>query len=1098
MRCFMLKDWLKFQKTILGLILLAVVMVPSLALAQSVSSYSPNQLAALSISLQSLNDLLAKFIAIFYSPEQARAQTSNFSEDFETGNLNSWDSFRNLGTDGDMSVSAEDPHSGQYSLRINIDDTENLNIRKTSNPPFSGQREGTVIFYIKFAGGFTIPANNNFYLYPGGSCGSSLPGGLWIRSSLNGALQFQFTNQISTCNSQPITPYYDIITGAWYKISIYSKTADVGQSNGIIRAYVNDVLVGEKTTNDASDNTLKQIAIVTSSVDMGTNGTFYIDDFTVNVPSEVQDTTPPILSNGLPTGQLSAGTTQTTLSFSTDENATCKYATSANTAYSSMANTFSTTGGTSHSTTISGLSNGSSYIYYIRCQDTASTPNANSDDYSISFFVAAPAGDTIPPTQPTNLTATPISQSQINLTWSASTDNVGVTGYKIYRCQGTGCTPTTQLATAPSTSYQDTNLSSATTYTYTVSAYDAANNESSQSTSANATTQSTPSSDTTPPTVSITAPASNSTVSGNTTVTANASDNIGVAGVQFKLDGANLQTEDTASPYSITWDTTTVTNGSHALTATTRDAAGNTTTSSLVTVTVNNGPPPAGTVYYVDSTGGNDANPGTQLQPWRTIQKAANTVVAGDTVLIRGGVYNEKVTLSRSGQADKIITFKSYPGEKAIIDGTGITLSSSDGLVFFNANTSYVTLADLEVGNATADGIISLRPVSITIQNIDAHDNGGGIRFNCQDVNARSDSRIINSKSHHNQQEGIFVRNCPGGYFTIENNEIYNNVGTGNYDGIEIYNTPYVAVLNNTIRDNCGPSGPPCAGDSIDAGGTNALVSPSHHLIYEGNKVSGPADVAVKMNNEPLYSIIRKNVLTGTGFVFYEGPSKIAVYHNTVVNPGEAVQFWGNGDNVSGLNFGGTQVKNNLFVNAAGYIVNIGNQAVPDTSSIVFDSNLYKFLSGNPSGINVNGPNSYNRTFSPNAAGLASFNAALDQEPNGKVTTQNQSELFVDAAAKNYALLGGSAAIDAGKPLTIVVSQTNPTTFIVGNSWYFQDGWGGLLTPDTIRVGAQDVQIISVDYQTHAITADQSITAMPGMGVSFPYSSTAPGIAVID
>jgi hypothetical protein len=61
-----------------------------------------------------------------------------------------------------------------------------------------------------------------------------------------------------------------------------------------------------------------------------------------------------------------------------------------------------------------------------------------------------------------------------------------------------------------------------------------------------------------------------------------------VAGVQFKLDGANLQAEDTSSPYSIIWDTTTTTNGSHTLTALARDAAGNTTTSSSVSVTVSN------------------------------------------------------------------------------------------------------------------------------------------------------------------------------------------------------------------------------------------------------------------------------------------------------------------------------------------------------------------------------------------------------------------------------------------------------------------------------------------------------------------------------
>ncbi len=94
--------------------------------------------------------------------------------------------------------------------------------------------------------------------------------------------------------------------------------------------------------------------------------------------------------------------------------------------------------------------------------------------------------------------------------------------------------------------------------------------------------------DVTPPTVSMTAPSGGATVSGPIAVSATASDNTGVGGVQFKLDGANLGGEDTTSSYSVTWDTTTATNGSHTLTATARDAAGNTTTSSSVMVTVSN------------------------------------------------------------------------------------------------------------------------------------------------------------------------------------------------------------------------------------------------------------------------------------------------------------------------------------------------------------------------------------------------------------------------------------------------------------------------------------------------------------------------------
>src|SRR5262249_12199295 len=93
--------------------------------------------------------------------------------------------------------------------------------------------------------------------------------------------------------------------------------------------------------------------------------------------------------------------------------------------------------------------------------------------------------------------------------------------------------------------------------------------------------------DTTLPTTSITSPANGATVSGTTTVTASASDNVGVTKVEFYLDNA-LQSTSTAAPYQWSWNTTTAANGSHALTTKAYDAAGNVGTSSADNVTVNN------------------------------------------------------------------------------------------------------------------------------------------------------------------------------------------------------------------------------------------------------------------------------------------------------------------------------------------------------------------------------------------------------------------------------------------------------------------------------------------------------------------------------
>jgi hypothetical protein len=93
--------------------------------------------------------------------------------------------------------------------------------------------------------------------------------------------------------------------------------------------------------------------------------------------------------------------------------------------------------------------------------------------------------------------------------------------------------------------------------------------------------------DTQAPTVAITAPAAGN-VSGTINVNANASDNVGVTGVQFLLNGANLGSEDLAAPYSISWNTTTVANGNYTLTARARDASGNITTSAGVGIAINN------------------------------------------------------------------------------------------------------------------------------------------------------------------------------------------------------------------------------------------------------------------------------------------------------------------------------------------------------------------------------------------------------------------------------------------------------------------------------------------------------------------------------
>ena len=174
---------------------------------------------------------------------------------------------------------------------------------------------------------------------------------------------------------------------------------------------------------------------------------------------------------------------------------------------------------------------------------------------------------------------------------ATASDNVGVVGVQ-FRLDG--ATLGAEDTTAPYAVAWDTTTASNGAHTLTAVARDAAGN-----TTTSAAVTVTVLNDTTAPTVGITAPANGATVSGTMTVGATASDNVGVVGVQFRLDGATLGAEDTTAPYSIAWDTTTASNGAHTLTAVARDAAGNTTTSAAVTVTVANN---TGTTIRIEDT----------------------------------------------------------------------------------------------------------------------------------------------------------------------------------------------------------------------------------------------------------------------------------------------------------------------------------------------------------------------------------------------------------------------------------------------------------------------------------------------------------------
>jgi len=203
----------------------------------------------------------------------------------------------------------------------------------------------------------------------------------------------------------------------------------------------------------------------------------------VTPPPPVGDTTPPSAPGALTA--TASGSTQINLSWgaATDNVGVTGYSVercqgSGCTAFTQV---FTLTGTTFSNT---GLTAGTTYSYRVRATDAA----GNFGGYSNVASASTPTPDTTPPGAPPTLSATAASATQINLSWTAATDDVGVTGYRMERCQGSGCTTFAQIFTLTGTTFNNTGLTASTSYSYRVRAVDAAGNLGAYSSIATATT----------------------------------------------------------------------------------------------------------------------------------------------------------------------------------------------------------------------------------------------------------------------------------------------------------------------------------------------------------------------------------------------------------------------------------------------------------------------------------------------------------------------------------------------------------------------------------------------------------------------------------
>ena len=181
-------------------------------------------------------------------------------------------------------------------------------------------------------------------------------------------------------------------------------------------------------------------------------------------------------------------------------------------------------------------------------------------------------GDTTSPSVPSGLVAVPAGPNQISLSWSASTDNVGVAGYRVERSVGAGATNFVQVGLPTIAKFDDAGLTPSTVYNYRVRAVDGAGNLSAYSAAVPSTTAAPAVNQ--PPTVGLTSPAGGSSAYAPSvvTLTASAADSDGsVAKVEF-FEGLNKVGEDTSAPYSVAMNASTA--RSYVVTAVAHDNSG--------------------------------------------------------------------------------------------------------------------------------------------------------------------------------------------------------------------------------------------------------------------------------------------------------------------------------------------------------------------------------------------------------------------------------------------------------------------------------------------------------------------------------------------
>ncbi|MDE1156090.1 MAG: right-handed parallel beta-helix repeat-containing protein [Acidobacteriaceae bacterium] len=405
-----------------------------------------------------------------------------------------------------------------------------------------------------------------------------------------------------------------------------------------------------------------------------------------------------------------------------------------------------------------------------------------------------------------------------------------------------------------------------------------------------------------------------------------------------------------------------------------------------VVVTSNSSNPTTDNSYYV-SKSGNDANAGSLSAPWLTLQHAASTVAAGSTVYVEGGTYNEVVTFNVCGSSSGgMIRFQSYPGQTAILDGTGVTIpysTSSDpgsrGLVQIS-NCSYVSVEGFTIRNITPN-TSSVFPAAISINGNSSYVQiRGNTIYNVNNgvYGAHGIGVYANSSSGANTNmviDGNLLYNLVLGYsesihidgdvqyFSVTNNQVHdtNNIGI---DALGGYGTSSLVdqARNGTISgnlvynatDSANPdytNGSSAAGIYIDGGGyiviENNITHDNDIGIQVSSEQSGKLANNVTVRNNVIYHN-RSSGLSVGGYSTGVGSTTQSTFVNNTLFENESLQ---NGLGEVNLQYFPTTVSGNLFENNIVYANTQGIliSSFVGTPQVTLDYNLYYAPSGTSS-----------------------------------------------------------------------------------------------------------------------------------------------------